>query len=97
MYVYVHLNSNWIIYSYGGIFRLGNDFLNLSQVESSRIISRWGCASNSTILPDSATHAPTDAGWRKLHSDGYIIVALWPASVASFSARAEGLRPCPRA
>ena len=42
MYVYVHLNSNWIIYSYGGLFRLGNDFLNLSQVESSRIISCWG-------------------------------------------------------
>ena len=53
--VYVHLNSNWIIYSYGGLFRLGYYILNLSQVESGWIISRWGSASNSTYLPDSAT------------------------------------------
>ena len=55
MYVYVHLNSNWIIYSYGGLFRLGYYILILSQVESGRIISRWGSASVSTNLPDSAT------------------------------------------
>ena len=52
MYVYVQKNPNWISYSYGGLFRLGYYILNLSQVESSRIISRWGCAPNSINLPD---------------------------------------------
>ena len=56
MYVYVQKNPNWISYSYGGLFRLGYYILNLRIFESSRIISRWGSASNSTYLPDSATY-----------------------------------------
>ena len=59
MYVYVQEIPNWISYSYGGLFRLGYYILNLRIFESSRIISRWGCASNSTYLPDSATHGRT--------------------------------------
>ena len=55
MYVYVQKNPNWISYSYGGLFRLGYYILNLRIFESSRIISRWGCAPVSTYLPDSAT------------------------------------------
>ena len=55
MYVYVQKNPNWICYSYGGLFRLGYYILNLRIFESSRIISRWGCAPVSIILPDSAT------------------------------------------
>ena len=57
MYVYVQKIPNWISYSYGGLFRLGYYILNLRIFESSRIISRWGSASNSTILSDSATYA----------------------------------------
>ena len=55
MYVYVQKNSNWISYSYGGLFRLGYYILNLRIFESGWIISRWGCAPVSTFLPDSAT------------------------------------------
>ena len=33
MYVYVHLNSDWIMYSHGGLFRLGYYILILSQVD----------------------------------------------------------------
>ena len=83
MYVYVQKKSNWISYSYGGLFRLGYYILNLRIFESSRIISRWGCAPVSINLSDSATFARRRTTSIRSTPSPPVPVTAVPAAVAA--------------